>query len=270
MKKLVLALVCLIGVAFCATSCDPVVENPQPTIAILAAEGYATDGAIVNLDETIYFGFVVASNPETNKELKSLVVTIDDTEWYNNQELAGTSFTYTDSLTFSLREIIGSSVINAIVTDMAGETATATINLNINQDEEPLEVTTINWIRRGANLQGTTEAELSNVGLKWSGSYKEIFATLEALEGTQLYICDGNDFENIVTAQDMASYYNALAETGLAVNKYRNVTTAHSSDYNDMLFTKDANGELHAILIKRAEIETGNFGTQITIIGSTK
>ena len=39
MKKLALALVCLVSVAFFA-SCDPTVEHPEPTIALLTGEGY--------------------------------------------------------------------------------------------------------------------------------------------------------------------------------------------------------------------------------------
>lgn len=268
MKKLALALVCLVSVAFFASCTDPV-ENPEPSIAILAEEGYVTDGAIVNLDETVNFGFVLASNPETNKELKSLLVTVDDEEWDNGLiELTGTSYTYTSSIKYSIsKEIISESVIKAIVTDVEGETATATITLSINEPSAPLFVTPINWVRRGANVTEGAD-QLANFGLTWSGSYKEIFATFKPAEGYSLYKIEGN-WDEIVTVADKAAAFATAMETTHSLESFREITTAHSSDYDAIIGTiKD--GEMHLMHITHCAVETGNYGTQLTITGEAK
>lgn len=267
MKKLALALVCLVSVAFFASCTDPV-ENPEPSIAILAGEGYVTDGAIVNLNETVNFGFILASNLETNKELKSLVITIDDAE-FDNVELTGTSYTYTSELVYSMeeREIIGESVIKAIVTDVEGETATATITLSINEPSAPLFVTPINWVRRGANVTEGA-AQLEALGLTWAGSYKEIFATFKPIEGYNLYKIDAN-WEEILTVADKAALFATAMETMHPMESFREITTAHSSDYDAIIGTiKD--GEMHLMHITHCAVETGNYGTQLTITGEAK
>ena len=271
MKKLALALACLVSVAFFA-SCTEKVENPEPSIAILAEEGYVADNSVVDLNTEVNFGFVVASNAETNKGLATLVVSIDGTEWANKDLTGMTEYTYRDVVTYTPErdEIIGTSVITAIVTDEAGETATATINLQINEPAQPLVAATIEWVRKGTQLLGTTGAEMEAMGLQWAGSYKEVFATIKPVEGAALYVCNGDDYETITTDVEKGGYFSNLRENGTTVESYRNITTNASHDYNDMLAVIDADGQYHLVLINRAEIDTGNYGTQITIIGEAK
>ena len=267
MKKLALALMCLVSVAFFA-SCDPQIENPEPTIGFFVGEGYISNDAQIGTNEEFLIGVEAKSNIETNKLLKDFYFQVytDDTRLWDTLAQDIDQGTYSFFAGFSFQNP-GIYTITASIKDADGYTAECTMKLEVNAT---LEQTPINWVRKGANLVGETEAEMHNVGLEWSGSYKEIFATIKPMEGTELYVCDGNDFANLLSEQDMANYYNNLAENGLAVDRYRNITTAHSDNYNDMLFTKDANGDYHAVLISRAEIETGNYGTQITIIGAVK
>ena len=49
MKKLALALVCLVSVAFFA-SCDPEITNPEPTIAVITGENYVYDGQTIDVN----------------------------------------------------------------------------------------------------------------------------------------------------------------------------------------------------------------------------
>ena len=143
MKKLALALVCLFSVAFFA-SCT---QEGQPTIQVYNEEGYVQDGDNVNANEEISFGFVVASSAVTNSELATLVVKVDDTEWANLDLTGYTEYTYTDVVTYETREeILGSSVITAVVTDAAGQTATATITLTVIENDQPLLSNTFNWV----------------------------------------------------------------------------------------------------------------------------
>lgn len=266
MKKLALALVCFASLAFFA-SCNP---EGQPTITVLNEEGYVQDGATVDVNTEFDFGFVMASSATTNKELSSMILIIDD-ETPDTIAINGTEWTYRGTLKYEATrdEIIGTSSIKAIVTDVAGQTATATINLTINQPDQPLISKTVEWIRKGANLVGITEAEMREIGLQWTGSYKDIMATIKPLDGAQLYVCSGDDYAGIATMSDKNAYFTNLAETGTAVESYRNISTNASDDYNDMLAV--VYGEkLTLVRINRAEIETGNYGTQITIKGEMK
>ena len=267
MKKFALALACLVSVAFFA-SCE---KQGQPTISALTEEGYVQSGDVVDLNTEVNFGFVMASSAETSKALSKLVVNIDGVEWANVDLTGKTEFTYTDNVTYSPeRDIVGTSVIEAIVTDVAGETATAVINLSINEPAQPLVAATIEWVRKGTQLLGTTGAEMEAMGLQWAGSYKEVFATIKPVEGAALYVCNGDDYETITTDVEKGGYFSNLRENGTTVESYRNITTNASHDYNDMLAVIDADGQYHLVLINRAEIDTGNYGTQITIIGEAK
>lgn len=271
MKKLALALVCFASVAFFA-SCKP---EGQPTIQVYNTEdGYVMATDTVDVNTEVNFGFVVASSATTNKELASLVVKVDDTEWANIDLSGKTEFTYTDKVNYQYErdEIVGTSVITATVTDAAGQVATATITLTLNNPDQPLISKTVEWIRKGTNLVGITEAEMREIGLQWTGSYKDVMATIEPLNDAQLYVCSGDDYEGIATMSDKNAYFTSLAAEGGAtpVPSYRNITTNNSADYNDMLAV--IYGEkLTLVRINHAQIDNlGSVGTQITITGEMK
>ena len=267
MKKLALALVCLFSIAFFA-SCDP---EGQPTIQVLTEEGYVQDGGSVYVNEDFDFGFVMASSPVSNKELSTLVIKIDD-EDPDTFALSGHQYTYTGTLLYEYRreEIVGTTVITATVTDVAGQTATASITLTIYQPDQPLEASNIEWVRKGANLIGTTEADMNEIGLQWTGSYKEVFATIKPVDGATMYVCDGADFDGIQNMSDKNAYFTNLAAEGATpAESYRNITTNNDSPYDDMLAI--IYGEkLTLVHITYADIETGSYGTQITITGKMK
>ena len=264
MKKLALALVCLVSVAFFA-SCTP---EGQPTIQVLAEEGYVVDNQVVDLNTDLNYGFVMASSPETNKDLKQLVVKIDDGEETVVDLTGMKEYTFRDVIKYTLdaKDIIAESMITATVTDVAGQTATATITLSINE-EQPLFGTTIEWVRKGTDV--LSAEEMAGYGLQWTGSYKDVMATLKPIDGATMYVCNGDDYATIGTMTEKAAYFANLAETATPAENYRNITTNNSANYNDMLAV--VNGEnTYLIHITRAEIETGNYGTQITIKGEAK
>ena len=266
MKKLALALVCVASLAFFA-SCQ---KTGNPTITILEQEGYVIDGQTVDLGTEINFGFVMASSAETGKELATLKVTIDGTEWANVDLTGKTEYTYTDVVTYTPERdtIIGTSNITAEVTDVAGETAYATITLNINEPAQPLLNMPITWIRQGSN--NLSAEVMATYGLQWTGSYRDIMATLRPIDGATLYVCDGDDYETITTVSEKAAYFANLAETGTSVDKYRNISAEVSHDYNDMLAVVNGNNTF-LIHITRAEIERlPDASTQITIKGEAK
>ena len=266
MKKLALALVCLVSLAFFA-SCDPTIENPEPSISVNQTEGYLMDNTIADLDVRYLFGFNVASNPETGKALKSLVVTVDD-EIFDEVELDGDTYEYIEGIMWeSSKEIIGTSTIKGVVTDVAGETNSVSFTVSLNY-EEPLIVNDVTWVRKGANTQGNTAAEMAACGLQWGNSYKDIMVTIKPLAGYSMFVVKDalEKYNDIVNVVDKANFFTELSETARPVDNYRDITTNTSADYNDILAVIKEDGEAHLVLIGRADIENlGSQGTQITL-----
>jgi hypothetical protein len=267
MKKLAFALVCVASLAFFA-SC---VKEGQPTIQVLNQEGYVQNGATVEMNEQVDFGFVVASSAVTNKELTSLVVDIDGTQWANVDLTGKTEYTYTDHVTYEPdREIIGTSVITAIVTDAAGQTATATITLNLNE-EQPLIGSTFEWVRDGSHF--ISEEDMRAVGLTWpSNSKAEAYVNIKPLTGCSMYIIeDGNEYDEIATLSDKEAFFADLRENGTTADVYRGISAwDDETAYNSMLAVIDAAGEKHLVHFTYATVKNGNYGTKITISGELK
>ena len=263
MKKLALALVCLVSVAFFA-SCDPTdIENAEPSIQVLSEDGYIQDGDVVDMGVTYTFGFVVASNTETNKELTSLVVKVGDVEWANVDLTGMTSYTYKDEVNWGLeKEIIGTDVITAVVTDAAGETNTATINVSVNEPAVMLEPYEFTWNRHGGN-DGTG---LEEFGLEWTKNEREIYAVITPMEGAQLFKFDTEVWENTTTDIEKAALFS---ETPLSLAQFKEVScTAVDKDYDIVLGTV-YNGEYNLIHVMHSHAYTFK-GTDVTITGEAK
>ena len=267
MKKLALALLCLVSVAFFA-SCDPVVENPEPAIQINAAEGFLQNGDVVEMDTEYAFSFIVSSNAETQEALASLVVTVDDDE-FETIELTGDTYTYEGHIIWGApeeREIIGTSTIKAVVTDVDGKVNTATITVSVNQ-EDPLEVTPFEWFRLGS-----AAVELTEFGLVWENNLKVTHAQIKPMEGVKLFIFEPADWEAVVTATDKAALFSAALEnTSIMVGVYNNVSTTVGGTYNDVIGTITTDGEYHLINVLNCTI--GAFepqGYPVTITGNAK
>ena len=280
MKKLALALVCLVSVAFFA-SCDPtnIVQNPEPKIEVLNPDNtYLTDGDVVDCYVDYNYGFRASSNPETQKDLAKFVVTYTtDAESAEirticDSVISGKTFEYVDVAFFEpTKDIIGVITITATVTDVAGESNSTSIKVAVDYTAN-LEVTDLSWVRKGANLQGNTETEMAAMGLKWTGSHKEIFATIEPLnDNCKMWaLIDNDEFGTIETEAQKSAFFANLQENGLSSATYRHITTNNSADYNDVLAVIDENGDKHLIHISHAAIETGSYGTQITITAQAK
>ena len=289
MKKLALALVCLASVAFFA-SCqkeETPVENPEPAIAVITGDNFITGTVdqpmvIDAYDESalgLKFGFHVESNAETQKELASLKLTWDLTYYDDGEEtytydttidLSGkTSYDFIDYLFEQEKGIITlmDGTITAVVTDADSKTNSALIAFTIEMEEMPLLSSPIEWIRKGQNV--LSAEEMAQYGLEWTGTYKAPFATIKPLDGAIMYVCDGADFNNIVYWSDKNAYFTNLAAEGTPAESYRKIDANQSADYDDMLAIIYGE-DLNLIRIDRASIETGSYGTQITIKGAAK
>ena len=282
MKKLALALVCCVSVAFFA-SCTKTVEHPEPSIAVISGDNYVSgtvqEPTIIDANDAnalnLMWGFHVEANAETKKDLASLKLTYEMTDAEGTDvfdtliDLTGkTSYDFSEYI-FSQdkRNIIFEASIKAVVTDADNQTNTAAIAFKVDLAEQPLFGKTIEWVRKGTNVLNADE--MAEYGLQWTGSYKEVFATLKPLDNAIMFVCNGDDYATITTDVEKLAYFTDLLENGNTVESYRNITTNNSANYNDMLAI--ANGEdYYLIHITRAEIETGSYGTQITIKGEAK
>ena len=262
MKKLALALVCLFSVAFFA-SCDKPIENPKPSISILEEEGFAHFEEIINVGDTVYFGFIVASNAETSQLLSSLVVKIDDEEW-DKVDLTGKSeYTYKSGVFFPSEKdtIVGPRVITAVVTDTDGQTNTASINIYFyHHDVQTLEVEPIEW-RRDNGADGTGLAEY---GLQWTKNVTDkTVAKIEPLEGATLIIFDPEDWTNTNTQLEKAALFTEV----IGVSEFKGVSTTASSDY-DLVIGTIYNGVANLIHITHCNVY--ERGWHFVITGEAK
>ena len=273
MRKLALALVCLVSVAFFA-SCDDPIENPEPTIYIITGADYIT-GTIDNPqvidfeDPTMWkYGFHVESNPETKQELASLKVHYvmpdeEGTSTYDTiVDLTGmTSYDFVESVYEEAKDIIYALEITATVTDAAGETKTANIAFKIDW-EGTLEPETFLWNRHGA----ADATGLEQFGLKWTRNGAKVdYAIIEPMEGAMLYTFQPEVWDETET---IFQKYALFGEMPVAVASFKGVSAWASSDY-DFVIGSYYEDEYYLIHITHAEVSSFK-GTDITITGEWK
>jgi hypothetical protein len=263
MKKLALALVCLVSVAFFA-SCDPTIQNPEPVISIVAEEGFLTDAQenVLDMDVAYPYGFMATSNTQTLKELSRMVIVCGGTTLCDTA-ISGTAFTYKGEIIFTdsddSREIVDHYEIVATVTDVAGQTASATIKIALNK-ETALVTTPFEW-RRDGGADGTG---LEEFGLQWT-SNTSTNAIIKPLDGATLYRFAPEVWGNTNTEIEKATLFS---EQQIGIAQFSDVSvTAQSQEYDIVLGTT-YNGVNHLIHV------TGSTANQrswhFTITGEAK
>ena len=273
MKKLALALVCFASVAFFA-SCQQEVTNPEPTISVITDDGFVKNGDVIDVDQEIVYGFQMASNSQTKKELKqlSIITTFIDIEGNEGApveeiiSLAGkTEYRFVDTVGFVIsdetRDIIGSIKTVATVTDVDGKINTATLNLSLNKPAEPLEEADFTWFRHGSN-----DGEgLEEYGLEWTGNGKEVFAIIKPVAGATLYSFTADTWNEVNTDVEKAAVFSEA----LAMSDFRGVSAWYTKTYDYVIGTL-YNGEYHLIHITNGVVDSSTAGTDITITGQAK
>lgn len=282
MKKLALALVCFVSVAFFA-SCTKPVENPEPSIAVRTGENYVYDGQTVDLGQNYTLGFRAASNSQTMKELATFKLnvkftTLDDTETKSYDSIinvSGTEYTFEQVLNFGLtnteesRELVAKAVFTATITDVDGKMNSTTINLNINQPAVDLEPKDFSWLRKGSE-DGTGLAEY---GLEWKSNGKEVFAKITPVAGAEMYLILPEDWAAVKTDVDKAAFFSDGVYS--VISDFTGVSAWNSNDYNFVIGTL-YNGQYHMIHITHGEVQSitnaqGQYvRTDITITGQSK
>lgn len=261
MKKLALALVCLISVAFFA-SCTP---EGQPTISVLPGEEYVHDGDMINVNQEFNIGFTMSSSIESGQKLASFTLVIDD-ETFETVKLDDTEFTFERTLalnTVDTRDDIDNVVITGTVTDVAGQSASVTITLILDETQE-LIVEDFEWKRDGSNPGTGLEA----FGLEWTSNIKEVHAVIKAINNdVELYEIPAEKWAEVTTQPEKAALFG---EGGVAapIRTYNGVSAETGKEYNDVIATR-YNGEYYLIHITKGEV-TYDGATHITITGEWK
>ena len=221
MKKLALALVCLVSVAFFA-SCDPtdIISDPAPKLAVITGEGYITgtveSPTTIALDDlTDYkYGFYAESNALTKKELVSLKVVLEYTKANGEtgtstveKDLKGlTSYNYEEKVFDDAKNMYDAFTVTATLTDADNQVSTATLAYKV-EVEENLVAQPFTWTRLGSN-PGTG---LEQFGLKWESNLKDVHAIIKPLDDAKLYVIDNlSEWENINTELAKATFFSEL------------------------------------------------------------
>ncbi len=271
MKKLALALVCLVSVAFLA-SCDPEITNPQPTIAVMTGENFVYDGQVLDVNTDYSLGFNAASNSQTLKELKTFTLSIkildnDGEEMDSNVntiDVSGTEYQYLDEeFGFVLRsEIIGKAEITATITDVDGQLATTTLVVSINMPAEPLTITDFTWNRHGA----ADATGLAEFGLKWTKNERAIYAVIEPLAGATLYKFEPSVWNQVTTTVEKAAAFEGM----VSISQWKEFNTAGAVNQDlDVVLGSIYNGEMYLMHVTHGHIESFK-GTDVTLTGQAK
>lgn len=273
MKKLALALMCLVSVAFFA-SCNPDVVNPEPSIAIMTGDNFVYDGQTIDLGTEYQIGFRAASNSQTSKELSkfNVLITFADLESeisYSSDttiNISGTEYVFQETLSFGIeRELVAKVVVTATVTDVDGKTNSATINLNLNQPAQPLVASAFTWNRHG----GDDATGLDEFGLKWERNLsKAIYAVIEPVDGAILYKFDPSVWNTTTTDLEKAALFSEATPADPQQWKEFNVAGATTQEFDVVLGTA-YQGEFHLIHITKGTYYTFK-GTDATIEGEAK
>lgn len=270
MKKLVLALVCLVSVAFFA-SCEK--EAGIPTINFTSGEGYISTDATIEAMTPFMFGIQAKSNPTTLEPLTKCTLQV-----FTNEEtkVVDTMFVIDNQpqFNFDAQIALPEGVYSFVATVYNDKDMTNECRMTITSNAVNLEVKDITWVRRGSNCQNAEE--MAQYGLQWTGR-DAYHANIRPLNNDcKLYVInDAADAYNEITTEfQKAVFFSNLMEHAIAVPEYRNISVASAGDktYNDILAVIDAEGNQHLILFANAnvQINTSSFGVQTTITGQVK
>lgn len=266
MKKLALALLCLVSVAFFTSCQDP--TPGTPTITVFNAQGYLQDGMVIELNQDYPISFIC--NSVNGKELASFAIKVGD-EVYFDTLISGTSYTYDGLIGFTpdTRDTVG-VVITATVTDAAGESASATLNIGVVTDteEEELESKPFEWYRLGNNVTG-----LDQFGLVWSGNYqRDYYAKITPMDDVTLFIFDAKDWNETMTASQKETLFHNAIDGQHAAEYYWNINVTQANmQYNDVIGTIMPDGTLNLLRINTStSVNQGSQGTAVTVNGDVK
>ena len=105
-------------------------DNTKPSLSIINQEGYIANGDILQCGTSYNFGFIARSNSQTNAELSTLIILVNNEE-KANLELSGTEYIYSDNISFNNDYPSDKVIITAILTDIGGKEVSKSLQVQL-------------------------------------------------------------------------------------------------------------------------------------------
>ena len=258
MKKLALALVCLVSVAFFA-SCDPEDIITNPNIEVVATDGYLQNNDVIDVNVEYPIGFK-ATSPTTDVELSKFYLDINGVRMVDSV-ISGTTFTYDDVLSYPERDIIDTLEIVATVVTEKEASSSVTMTVFVNR-EENLEVTDFVW-KRDAGHDGVG---LDVYGLEWTTN-TSTNAIIKPMNGAYLHIFDNSEvWANTTTAAQKAALFAELPAEG--DNQFTGVDVVNATQTYDYVLATQYHGENYLLHVTGSTANERSW--HFTITGQAK
>lgn len=260
MKKLTLALMCLVGVLF-MTSCSKDKDDPKlPTIEFVnAGEGYVYQDTETYVGDMVLFQ-IKAIATDANDLLTSMEVEM----MYNNGTYSDTVIALDKLTTYTYTTgtiLLGDGLYTVTATAKTKKDQKAIAKVNITAVDATLEVKDFSWVRAG----GTPGTGLEQFGLEWKSNAKEVKAKIVPVEGAELRILEGVEFASITTEVGKQNAFESATPAG----KFHEVSCEANKDYNFVIMTQ-YNDNLYLINVTKGTVSTAAAGTTVTITGQWK
>ena len=264
MKKLVLALVCLVSVAFFA-SCEK--EAGIPTINFTSGEGYISTDATIEAMTPFMFGIQAKSNPTTLEPLTKCALQV-----FTNEEtkVVDTMFVIDNQpqFNFDAQIALPEGVYSFVATvyndkDMTNECRMTITSVTF---DTPIEASDFEWFRWGNHEQHGLE----EFGLYWDRNRNAIILPTD---GTTLFTgFTKEQWDAVNTQNEKAAFIlEALENPQYAATEYTGISTNGSGPVGDVILTLTADGNSHLIYIDRIQFgEYGTYGYPMTVTGQAK
>ena len=264
MKKLALALVCLVSVAFFA-SCQK--EAGIPSINFTSGENYISSDATVEALEPFMFGIQAKSNETTLEPLTKCTLqvftgedakAVDTTIVIDNQ----TQFN------FDAQIYLPEGVYTFVATVYNDKDMTNECRMTITSvvTDTPIEASDFEWFRWGNHEQHGLE----EFGLYWDRNRNAIILPTE---GTTLFTgFTKEQWDAVNTQNEKAAFIlETLENPQYAATEYTGISTNGSGPVGDVILTLTADGNSHLIYIDRIQFgEFGTYGYPMTVTGQAK
>lgn len=263
MKKLALALVCLVSVAFFA-SCQK--EAGIPSINFTSGEGYTSTDVTVDTSTLVKIGIQANSNPTTLEPLTKLYIQI------LNQDGERVGDTLIENINqnqyyceFADKYPVGAWTIIATVHNSKDMTNECRMTITSVVIDTPLEASAFEWYRWGNHEQHGLE----EFGLYWDRNRNAIIVPTD---GTTLFTgFTKEQWDAVTTENQKAAFFQLAQEAQHAATEYTGVSTNGSGPVEDVIGTITSDGVCHLLYVEKIQFgEYGTYGYPMTVTGQAK
>lgn len=263
MKKLALALVCLVSVAFFA-SCQK--EAGIPSINFTSGENYISSDATVEALEPFMFGIQAKSNETTLEPLTKCtlqVFTGEDAKAVDTTIVIDNQTQFNFDAQIALPEGVYTFVATVYNDkDMTNECRMTITSVVI---DTPIEASAFEWYRWGNHEQHGLE----EFGLYWDRNRNAIIVPTD---GTTLFTgFTKEQWDAVTTENQKAAFFQLAQEAQHAATEYTGVSTNGSGPVEDVIGTITSDGVCHLLYVEKIQFgEYGTYGYPMTVTGQAK